>query len=101
MVDIHYEALDRCRTAARNTSGHYDDLDAGMPETAQIPTSTTIFGAVADAAGLASAIDTAWDVLSDEVTDAKHKLLGVERALDQVENNVGIADHATARAMSV
>ena len=39
--------------------------------------------------------------MSDEVTDAKHKLLGVERALDQVENNVGIADQATARAMSV
>jgi hypothetical protein len=101
-VDIYYQALDTCRTAARNASSDYGEVvGGGAPDRARTPTAATIFGAVDDAAGLASAVDTAWATLGDELADAKNKLLAVERALEKVEDNVGSANHATAQAMIV
>ncbi|MCG5218956.1 hypothetical protein [Streptosporangium sp. KLBMP 9127] len=99
-MEIHFEALDRCRTAARTASGDFETLDGDMPNTASKPTESAIFGTVDGASGLASAIDSGWGTLSDELGDAKVKLDGVERALSDVEENVREANRATADPMN-
>ncbi|MEU8247149.1 hypothetical protein [Nonomuraea sp. NPDC048916] len=56
---------------------------------------STIFGDLADSAGLASAVDTIEHQVADELGAAKNHLDGVERALDLVRRNIRTADDAS------
>ncbi|MEU4542666.1 hypothetical protein [Nonomuraea dietziae] len=95
-MDIHFEALDKCRRDALKAAGQYESVDLAMPEKASTPTDSTIFGKVGGAGGLAEAVDTAWNTLSSELGQAKKKLGSVERALDTVMDNVRKAHKATS-----
>jgi hypothetical protein len=98
-VELHYDALDTCRKAARTASGDFSALHGDMPGKATKPTDSSIFGAVAGVSGLAAAIDTGWTTLLSELDDAWRKLKGVEHALNDVEENIRATHRATADAM--
>ena len=95
--DIHFQALESCRTAVSKASGQYETLHGGLPETPG--TRAAAFGRVDGAAALAGAIDTAFAALTAEVADARTKLKGVERALESVQDNVRTANTATSTSM--
>ncbi|GAA2391668.1 hypothetical protein [Nonomuraea africana] len=95
-MDLHFEALDKCRSDALKAAGQYESVDTAMPVKASTPTDSTNFGKVGGAGGLAEAVDAAWSTLSDELGHAKKKLGGVETALDTVMDNVRAAHKATS-----
>nr|WP_189181284.1 hypothetical protein [Microbispora rosea] len=95
--DIHFQALESCRTAVRRAWGQYESLHGGLPDSPD--TGSALFGRVDGAAALAEAVDTAYGVLSAETADARTKLKGVERALEAVQDNVRTAHKATSASM--
>ncbi|MEU7896851.1 hypothetical protein AB0B45_28815 [Nonomuraea sp. NPDC049152] len=95
-MDMHFQALDKCRSDANKAAGQYESLDRAMPEKAKTPTDSSIFGQVEARQSLTTAIDTAWSTLSGELGQARNKLKGVERALDKVQDNVREAHKATS-----
>ncbi|MEU7877329.1 hypothetical protein [Microbispora bryophytorum] len=97
--DIHFQALESCRTAVSKAWGQYESLHGGLPETPG--TRAAAFGHVDGAAALAAAVDTAYAALTVEVADARTKLKGVERALESVQDNVRTAHKATSTSMQV
>ncbi|GGO82987.1 hypothetical protein [Nonomuraea cavernae] len=64
----------------------------GFP--AKAPAST-VFGALDDSAGLASAVETVEATVGSELDAAKNRLKGVENALDLVRRNIKTADDAS------
>ena len=99
--DIHFQALESCRTAVRKAWGQYETLHGGLPGTAgrTAGTPAAAFGHVDGAAALAAAVDTAFSTLTAEVADARTKLKKVERALETVQDNVRGAHKATSNSM--
>ncbi|WP_328855629.1 hypothetical protein OHB01_16935 [Microbispora hainanensis] len=95
--DIHFQALESCRTAVRKAWGQYESLHGGLPETPGARAAD--FGHVDGAAALAAAVDTAYSALTSEAADARTKLKGVERALETVQDNVRTANEATSTSM--
>ncbi|GAA2210613.1 hypothetical protein GCM10009850_060720 [Nonomuraea monospora] len=84
-LDIHFDALDDCRTATRTLSGQFGDLADGYP--AERPDST-IFGRLGGSSGLADAVRTVETTCDSEFGKARSLLKSVERALDVVQDNV-------------
>ncbi|MGW4412185.1 hypothetical protein ACWEJ6_49880 [Nonomuraea sp. NPDC004702] len=84
-LDIHFEALDDCRIAAKTVAGKFGDLAEGFPAGAA---DSSIFGKLADSAALATAVDQVESVADREFGKAKSLVQSVERALDLVESNV-------------
>ncbi|GAA4940433.1 hypothetical protein HD597_008969 [Nonomuraea thailandensis] len=84
-LDIHYDALDDCRTAARTLMGQFgglaDDYPAARPD-------STIFGRVGGASALADAVRDVETTCDSEFGKVKSLLESVERALDLVQSNV-------------
>jgi hypothetical protein len=97
--DIHFQALESCRTAVSKAWGQYESLHGGLPEAPGTPAAA--FGHADGAAALAAAVDTAYAALTAETSDARNKLKGVERALESVQDNVRTANKATANSMRV
>ncbi|MEV7803887.1 hypothetical protein AB0O28_13140 [Microbispora sp. NPDC088329] len=95
--DIHFQALESCRTAVSKAWGQYESLHGGLPETPGTPAAA--FGHVDGAAALAEAVGTAYAALTAETADARNKLKGVERALETVQDNVRTAHKATSTSM--
>ncbi|HEX4815301.1 MAG TPA: hypothetical protein VFV66_21375 [Nonomuraea sp.] len=94
-LDLHFQALEDCASAARKVARELGDLVSGYPAAS---TDSTIFGRLADSAGLAGAVNQVESVVDGELGDARGKLDGVERALDRVEQNVRTADRASGAA---
>jgi hypothetical protein len=84
-LDIHFEALDDCRTSAKTVSGKFGDLAEGYPARSA---DSSIFGKLAGSAGLAAAVDKVESTADGEFGKAKSLVESVERALDLVEDNV-------------
>ncbi|GGL56175.1 hypothetical protein [Planomonospora parontospora] len=94
-VDLHYEALERCRTAAKTLAGKFADLGAGYPAKG---TDSSVFGRLADSSALATAVDEVETAVDGELGHATSRLKGVERALDLVQDNVRGANRAGGAA---
>lgn len=90
-VDVHFSALDRCRTAAKTGATNFETLLEKYPAAA---TDSSLFGKVAGASALATVIDGVENTVSDERDEVVSKLRGTERALDDVETNIREADKA-------
>jgi hypothetical protein len=91
-LDIHFEALDDCRTSAKTLMGKFGDLADGYP--AERPDST-IFGRLGGSSGLADAVRAVETACDSEFGKAKSLLESVERALDLVQDNVRRANEPT------
>ncbi|GAA4233995.1 archaellum component FlaC [Streptosporangium album] len=92
-TDIHFDALEQCRTTTKKLAGKYGDLADTYPATSA---DSSIFGRLTDSSALASAIDTIEKMVDDELGQVKNKLEGVERALDTVQENVRGANKASS-----
>ncbi|NUO96804.1 MAG: hypothetical protein HOV96_15060 [Nonomuraea sp.] len=84
-LDIHFDALDDCRTAAKTVAGKFGDLADGYPAKAA---DSSIFGKLAGSSALATAVDLVESTADREFGKAKSLVQSVERALDLVESNV-------------
>jgi hypothetical protein len=84
-LDIHFDALDDCRTSAKTLIGKFGDLADGYP--AERPDST-IFGRLSDSSALADAVRGVETTCDSEFGKAKSLVESVERALDLVQDNV-------------
>ncbi|MEV0236476.1 hypothetical protein [Nonomuraea sp. NPDC050786] len=84
-LDIHFDALDDCRSSAKTLIGKFGDLADGYP--AGRPDST-IFGKLGDSSALADAVSTVETTADSEFGQVKSLVESVERALDQVQENV-------------
>ncbi|WP_433244260.1 hypothetical protein ACQPYK_41325 [Streptosporangium sp. CA-135522] len=84
-LDVHFDALDDCRTAAKKLAGKFDHLAETYP--AQT-TDSHIFGTMESSSRLAAAVDVIEKTVDAEMGDVKSKLEGVERALSTVEENL-------------
>ncbi|NUR88107.1 MAG: hypothetical protein HOY71_28810 [Nonomuraea sp.] len=84
-LDIHFDALDDCRIAAKTVAGKFGDLAEGYPAKAA---DSSIFGKLADSSALATAVDLVESTADREFGKAKSLVQSVERALDLVESNV-------------
>ncbi|MFJ2030196.1 hypothetical protein [Streptosporangium sp. NPDC087985] len=91
-TDIHFDALDQCRTTTKKLAGKYGDLGGTYPATS---TDSSIFGRLADSGALAGAVDMIENTVDSELGQVKSKLEGVERALDDVQENVRKVNRAT------
>ncbi|WP_336207641.1 hypothetical protein [Nonomuraea sp. LPB2021202275-12-8] len=89
VLDIHFDALDDCRSAAKRLAGKFGELAEGYPAET---TSSSIFGKLAGVSALATAVDGVEKTASSEFGKAKTLVEGVERALDQVQDNVRTAN---------
>ncbi|GGQ02559.1 hypothetical protein GCM10010140_35920 [Streptosporangium pseudovulgare] len=90
-VDIHFQMLDQCRTTAKTLAGKFEELGGQYPaKTAD----SSVFGRLTDSSGLAAALDTVEKTLDDQLGRVGKKLRLVERALDQVQDNVRGANRA-------
>ncbi|GAA3719158.1 hypothetical protein GCM10022224_101250 [Nonomuraea antimicrobica] len=83
--DIHFDALDDCRTSTKTLVGKFGDLAESYP--AQRPDST-IFGRLEGSSGLADAVLDVETTCDSEFGKAKSLLDSVERALSLVEETV-------------
>ncbi|MFG1703413.1 hypothetical protein ACFLIM_09475 [Nonomuraea sp. M3C6] len=84
-LDIHFDALDDCRTSAKTLKGKFGDLADDYP--ADRPDST-IFGRLGDSSALADAVRSVETTADNEFGKAKSLMESVERALDLVQDNV-------------
>ncbi|QYC42421.1 hypothetical protein Nocox_24090 [Nonomuraea coxensis DSM 45129] len=91
-LEVHFQALEDCASAARKVAKEVNDLGGGFPAGA---TDSSIFGKLADSSGLASAVDAVEKAADEELGQAGSKLEGVERALDKVRQNVRTANRAS------
>ncbi|WP_329083757.1 MULTISPECIES: hypothetical protein [unclassified Streptosporangium] len=91
-VDIHFEALDRCRTTAYNLSVLFNDLGGEYPADAA---DSSMFGKLADASALAVVLDVVEKKLDSELGLVRGRLKDLEYALDDVEDNVRKADKSS------
>ncbi|MFF5212391.1 hypothetical protein [Streptosporangium sp. NPDC000396] len=92
-LDLHYAALEQCRTNTKKVAGKFDDLDRAYPAAT---TDSLIFGKLTDSSTLATAVDGIEKTIGAEAGFAKSKLEAVERALDTVQENVRDAHKATS-----
>lgn len=97
--DIHFQALESCRTAARKAWGQYETLHGGLARTT--PTAADLFGHVTGAEALGTAVDGVYKALTAEIEDARTKVKSVEGALEKVQDNVRAAHGATSTSMQV
>ncbi|SFL23791.1 hypothetical protein SAMN05216275_1892 [Streptosporangium canum] len=84
-LDIHFDALDDCRTAAKKIAGKFGDLAETYP--AQT-TDSSMFGRLTSSSELATLVDGIEKTVDSEMGDVQNKLKGVERALSTVEENL-------------
>ncbi|MFD8532942.1 hypothetical protein ACFV0L_36585 [Streptosporangium canum] len=84
-LDIHFDALDDCRTAAKKLAGKFGDLAETYPAQS---TDSSIFGKLTSSSALAAAVDGIEKTVDSEMGNVKSKLEGVERALSTVEENL-------------
>ncbi|MER6943408.1 hypothetical protein ABT294_05225 [Nonomuraea sp. NPDC000554] len=104
-VDLSQKALEQLQDSVNGRATDIVKLKDGKPMDktpgefgAAFPgkkPASKVFGKLADSEGLASAVDTVEQKVSDELDAAKHRLDGVERALDQVRRNIRTADKAS------
>ncbi|TDC02125.1 hypothetical protein E1267_30070 [Nonomuraea longispora] len=89
-LDIHFDALDDCRTSARTVAGKFLDLAEAYPHDRP---DSTIFGRLSDSSALADAVRDVELAADSEFGKAKSLVSGVERALDLVQDNVRRANN--------
>ncbi|MDP9865441.1 MULTISPECIES: hypothetical protein [Streptosporangium] len=90
-VDVHFEALETCRTAANNRAVDFDGLAGGYPNPAG-STDSLILGGLTDSVNLARAIDGIENEIDSELGWAATRLRSVRDALQEVETNLRTAD---------
>ncbi|WP_326823721.1 hypothetical protein OHA77_35990 [Streptosporangium sp. NBC_01639] len=91
-IDIHFEALDHCRTTAYNLSVLFGELDGKYPAGAA---DSSMFGKLADASTLAAVLDVVEKKLGSELGLVRGRLKDLEYALDDVEGNIRKANKAS------
>ncbi|GAA3115415.1 hypothetical protein [Streptosporangium carneum] len=90
-IDYNYDALEQCRTTTRKLVGKFGELGEPYPAKG---TDSTMFGRLTDASALATAVDGIEKTVDDELANVTGKLDGVERALNDVQDNVRAANTA-------
>ncbi|MFI7697916.1 hypothetical protein [Nonomuraea sp. NPDC049480] len=94
-LDLHFQALEDCASAARKVARELADVVSTYPAKS---TDSSIFGKLTGSSGLAGVIDEVEGMVDGELGHAKSKLEGVERALDKVRDNVRTANQASGAA---
>ncbi|MEV4104949.1 hypothetical protein AB0J42_32315 [Nonomuraea sp. NPDC049649] len=94
-LDLHFQALEECASAARIAASKLYDLAGDYPAES---VSSSIFGKLSDSSSLAGFVDDVEKLVDSELGHAHRKLKGVERALDKVEENVRTANNASGAA---
>ncbi|MEV7009906.1 hypothetical protein [Streptosporangium sp. NPDC051022] len=90
-IDYNYDALEQCRTTAKKLVGKFGELGDPYPARG---TDSTVFGRLTDSAALAAALDGVEKTVDDELANVTGKLRDVERALNDIEDNVRRANAA-------
>ncbi|MGV9772971.1 hypothetical protein [Streptosporangium sp. NPDC003464] len=90
-VDVHFEALETCRTAANNRAVDFDTLAGGYPTPGGL-TNSLMFGWLIDSTNLARAVDGIENEIDSELGWAATRLRSVRDALQEVETNLRTAD---------
>ncbi|MEV4251515.1 hypothetical protein AB0J63_50285 [Streptosporangium canum] len=80
-IDVHFDALDDCRTAARKLMGKFGALAETYPAQS---TDSSIFGKLTSSSALAAAVDEIEKTVDSEMGIVQSKLDGVEHALGTV-----------------
>ncbi|TMR89959.1 hypothetical protein [Nonomuraea basaltis] len=94
-LDLHFQALEDCASAARRVASELAELVSAYPAKS---TDASIFGSLSGSSGLADVVDQAENMVDGELGHARSKLQGVERALDKVRENVRTANTASGAA---
>lgn len=95
-MEIHLDALERCRQKLGTASQDFSDLRTDMAGKSQTAVSASVFGEVEGASDLADAVNTVWGALKAELSAAKTKLSKVKSALVEVEENIREGHRATS-----
>ncbi|MBB5074877.1 hypothetical protein [Nonomuraea endophytica] len=108
-LEIHYKALDECRTAIYKAKNQYADVrlennggkeptynKEGTVEIQRKATPAEVAGHLKDSESLAKIVDEVWSTLINEGDQARRKLHDVEIGLSAVEQNVKDAHKATS-----
>ncbi|MFI6293156.1 hypothetical protein ACIBEJ_16320 [Nonomuraea sp. NPDC050790] len=109
-LDIHFKALDECRTAINKARGQYGDVRSennpggdppsytkeGRVEIHRKGTPADACGDLKDSAALVKIVDEVWSTLINEGDQATRKLKDVEAGLNAVEENIRAAHKATS-----
>lgn len=90
-IDYNYDALEQCRTTAKKLVGKFGELGDPYPAKG---TDSTVFGRLTDSSALATAVDGIERTVDEELANVTGKLKDVERALNDIEDNVRAADAA-------
>ncbi|MEV4893619.1 hypothetical protein AB0K48_29970 [Nonomuraea sp. NPDC055795] len=108
-LEIHYKALDQCRTAIYKAKNQYGDVrlenndgkeptynKEGKVEIRRKATPAEAAGHLKDSDALVKIVDEVWSTLINEGDQAKRKLHDVEIGLSAVEQNIKDAHKATS-----
>ncbi|MEU4571958.1 hypothetical protein ACBI99_12275 [Nonomuraea sp. ATR24] len=107
-LEMHFSALDRCRTAISKATSHYRETltennpgevtyeEDGRVRNNRTPISASAFGDLEGSAALAGCANGVWSTLLDEMDQARRKLRDTEAGLSNVETNITKAHRATS-----
>ncbi|MEV0148067.1 MULTISPECIES: hypothetical protein [unclassified Nonomuraea] len=97
-VDVHFQALETCGKRARTAANMLTVQDALQDSKAKQPSGTapaSMFGDLSNAGSLSGRVDDVWTALKDELSTGRSRLLGVEKAIEQVETSLRKATKAS------
>ncbi|MEV0159262.1 hypothetical protein B0I32_103235 [Nonomuraea fuscirosea] len=98
-LDIHFQALEDCAKTAREVAGQLQYTATKVESAGSgLLGGASIFGKLAGASGLASAVNDVETMVGDEFEAARDKIGAVAKALGAVEQNVRAANKANGAA---
>lgn len=107
-LEMHFSALDRCRTAISKATSQYRETlternpgelayeEDGRVRNNRTAIGASIFGDLPGSAALAGTANNVWSTLLDEMDQARRKLRDTETGLSNVDTNITEAHRATS-----
>ncbi|MEV0197612.1 hypothetical protein [Nonomuraea sp. NPDC050691] len=97
-VDVHFQALETCGNRARTAANMLTVQDVFQDSKAKQPSESapaSMFGDLSHSGTLAGQVNDVWAALKEELGTGRSRLLGVEKAIDEVETNLRKATKAS------